>query len=199
MMNRRDLLGAAGLLGLATLAGEAVAAQPQAGAPAATGGAQGAGPPATLPPGARVPQLQFVYECDVTLLAPIDFGDMPDGHRRIIPITGGTFKGPEVSGIVVPGGADWNLQRRDGAGTVEAAYYLRTDDGVNLRITNKGVSAANRVADPDAPERFSMFTVPTFEAPPGKYDWMNRTTFVGTLGGRKGVANAVLIRVFKLV
>ena len=35
--------------------------------------------------------------------------------------------------------------------------------------------------------------------PPGKHDWMNRTTFVGTLGGRMGVGNAVLIRVFKLV
>jgi hypothetical protein len=194
MIHRRDLLTSAGLMGLASLAGLAQAAAPAGTSPPTASGA-GAG----LPPGARVPQLQFVYECDVTLLAPIDFGDMPDGHRRIIPITGGTFKGPEVSGIVVPGGADWNLQRRDGAGTVEAAYYLRTDDGVNLRITNKGVSAANRVNDPEAPERFSMFTVPTFEAPPGKYDWMNRTTFVGTLGGRKGVANAVLIRVFKLV
>jgi hypothetical protein len=189
LIDRRDLLGAAGLLGLATLTGIGEAAEP------AKGAAAGAG----LPPGARVPKLEFVYECDVTLLAPIDFGDMPDGHRRIIPISGGTFKGPEVSGIVVPGGADWNLQRRDGAGTVEAAYYLRTDDGVNLRITNKGVSAANRVNDPNAPERFSMFTIPTFEAPPGKYDWMNRTTFVGTLGGHTGVANAVLIRVFKLV
>jgi hypothetical protein len=193
MLNRRDLITSAGLMGLASLANSVHAA-----APAGATGSPANPAVAGLPPGARVPQLQFVYECDVTLLAPIDFGDMPDGHRRIIPITGGTFTGPEVSGIVVPGGADWNLSRRDGAGTVEAAYYLRTDDGVNLRITNRGVSAANRVNDPDAPERFSMFTVPTFEAPPGKYDWMNRTTFVGTLGGRKGVANAVLIRVFKL-
>jgi hypothetical protein len=193
MLNRRDLITSAGLMGLASLANSVHAA-----APAGATGSQANPAVAGLPPGARVPLLQFVYECDVTLLAPIDFGDMPDGHRRIIPITGGTFKGPEVSGIVVPGGADWNLSRRDGAGTVEAAYYLRTDDGVNLRITNRGVSAANRLNEPEAPERFSMFTVPSFEAPPGKYDWMNRTTFVGTLGGRKGVANAVLIRVFKL-
>ena len=183
MVNRRDILGGAAFAGLAGCLGVARAAAPAAG----------------LPAEARVPQLQFVYECDVTLAATIDFGDVPEGHRRIIPITGGRFHGPEISGTVVPGGADWNLSRRDGASTVEAAYYLRTDDGAMLRITNRGVSAANRVNDPEAAERFSMFTVPSFEAPPGKYDWMNRTTFVGTLGGRKGVANAVLIRVFKLV
>jgi hypothetical protein len=182
MVNRRDILGGAAFAGLAGCLGVARAAAPAAG----------------LPAEARVPQLQFVYECEVTLAATIDFGDVPEGHRRIIPITGGRFHGPEISGTVVPGGADWNLSRRDGASTVEAAYYLRTDDGAMLRITNRGVSAANRVNDPEAAERFSMFTVPSFEAPPGKYDWMNRTTFVGTLGGRRGVSDAVLIRVFKL-
>lgn len=44
-----------------------------------------------------------------------------------------------------------------------------------------------------------MFTHPSFEAPVCKYDWLNRTMCVGTLGARKGVKDAVLIRVFQLV
>ena len=44
-----------------------------------------------------------------------------------------------------------------------------------------------------------MFTTPSFEAPVGKYDWMNRSVFVATLGARKDVRNAVLIRVFRVV
>ena len=44
-----------------------------------------------------------------------------------------------------------------------------------------------------------MFTAPTFEAPAGKYDWMNRAVFVATLGAHRDAMNAVLIRVFKLV
>jgi hypothetical protein len=44
-----------------------------------------------------------------------------------------------------------------------------------------------------------MFTHPEFEAPAGKYDWMNRAMFVGTLGARREVRNAVLIRVFQVV
>ena len=30
------------------------------------------------------------------------------------PITGGKFKGPGIEGVVVPGGADWQLTRPDG-------------------------------------------------------------------------------------
>jgi hypothetical protein len=44
-----------------------------------------------------------------------------------------------------------------------------------------------------------MFTTPSFEAPAGKYDWMNRSTFVCTLGGRSGVKDMVLVRVFRVV
>jgi hypothetical protein len=154
----------------------------------------------SLPAGARVPAFKFVYECEATLLAALDFGTTLVGHRRVIPITGGTFHGPQLRGEVVPGGADWNLQRSDGAGSVEAAYYLKTEDGVLIRVVNKGVGiAAPSPADPGASELFFMFTTPVFEAPAGKYDWMNRATFVATLGARKAAHDAVLIRVFEVV
>lgn len=148
----------------------------------------------------RVPNFELLYECDATLLPAQEFGKTAEGQRRIIPITGGKFKGPKVSGEVVSGGYDWNLSRSDGASTVEAAYYLKTDDGTLIRVVNKGVSDGKPPGtDPATGELFYMFTHPSFEAPVGKYDWLNRTTCVGTLGARKDAKNAVLIRVFRLV
>ena len=157
-----------------------------------------AGP--ALPLGARLPKFEFVYECEVKIAAALDFGTTSEGHRRIIPITGGAFRGPLLRGEVVSNGADWNLQRTDGTASVEAAYYLKTDDGVLIRIVNKGVSGPAAHADPnDDKERFLMYTSPTFEAPVGKYDWMNHCMFVGTLSVRQGMRDAVLIRVFRML
>jgi len=148
--------------------------------------------------GMRVPKAELLYECDVTLGETLAFGATPEGTRRVIPITGGRFTGPGMSGIVVPGGADWNLSRSDGASSVDASYYLKTDDGVVLRITNRGVGAPSG-RQPEADEPFFMFTSPSFEAPAGKYAWLAQSVFIGTLGARKDAKNAVLIRVFRIV
>lgn len=148
----------------------------------------------------RVPKCELLYECDATLSPAVELGKTVEGQRRLIPITGGAFRGPRIRGDVVSGGWDWNLSRSDGAGTVEAAYYLKTDDGVLIRIVNRGVSGGGPPStDETSGERFFMFTHPSFEAPMGKYDWLNRAMFVGTLGARKDSRNAVLIRVFQLL
>jgi hypothetical protein len=164
-------------------------------------GSAGEQAPASLPAGVRVPKFEFVYECNATLSAAVEMGKTVEGQRRIIPITGGTVRGPEIQAELLSGGWDWNLSRSDGAGSVDAAYYMKTDDGVLIRIVNKGVGGGG--GPPAAPaangEAFFMFTHPEFEAPAGKYDWMNRAMFVGTLGARREVRNAVLIRVFQIV
>lgn len=155
---------------------------------------------AVLPARVRVPKFELLYECDATLSAAIEMGKTVEGQRRIIPITGGTIKGPLIRGELMNGGWDWNLSRSDGAGTVEAVYYLKTDDGVLIRIINRGVGGGSPPAtDSGTGERFFMFTHPSFEAPIGKYDWLNRSMFVGTLGARINTVNAVLIRVFRLI
>jgi hypothetical protein len=155
---------------------------------------------AAPPAGARLPKLEFVYECDATLTPAVEMGKTVEGQRRIIPITGGTVRGPRIRAELLNGGWDWNLSRSDGASTVEAAYYMKTDDGVLIRIVNNGVSSGGPRQPPaENGETFFMFTHPQFEAPVGKYDWMNRGMFVATLGARKDTRNAVLIRVFQLV
>jgi hypothetical protein len=159
-----------------------------------------------LPDGARVPKFEFVYGCDAGISDALPFGQTLEGTRRVIPITGGRIEGPQVRGQLVAGGFDWNLSRSDGASMVDATYYMRTDDGVLIRITNRGVGGPP--AAPSGPrgggagaagEAFLMFTTPSFEAPAGKYEWLNRSTFVGTLGVRANTRGAVLIRVFRVV
>src|SRR5689334_2733588 len=98
--------------------------------PALSRAADAAAAPMTLPEGARVPKFEFVYECDATLSPAVEMGKTVEGQRRIIPITGGTIRGPKIRGELLNGGWDWNLSRSDGAGSVEAAYYMKTDDGV---------------------------------------------------------------------
>jgi len=157
-------------------------------------------PVATLPANARVPRFEFVYECDATLSPAIEMGKTVEGQRRIIPITGGTVRGPQIRAELLNGGWDWNLSRNDGVGSVDADYYMKTDDGVLIRIVNKGVGGGGPPTKPSANgELFFMFTHPEFVAPAGKYDWLNRSMFVGTLGARQGARNAVLIRVFRVV
>lgn len=148
---------------------------------------------ADAPPPEELPRLEFVYSAIVAIAAPEDVGDTISGHQRIIPITGGTFDGPRLRGKVLPGAADWNLQRNDGVTVISASYFLKTDDGVYIKILNQGI---NPKAAP-GPEGRPRFTVPSFEAPKGKYEWLNQAVFVGTL--RPGDPGSVRIHVFKLI
>ena len=44
------------------------------------------------------PRLRKVYRLEATLAEPLDLGGVVQGHRRIAPLSGGTFAGPEISG-----------------------------------------------------------------------------------------------------
>ncbi|WP_245154291.1 DUF3237 family protein [Rhodococcus sp. 1R11] len=51
------------------------------------------------------PDLTFVAHLSVTVGEPIDLGQVSDGHRRLVPILGGTVDGPVMRGRVLAGGA----------------------------------------------------------------------------------------------
>jgi len=122
------------------------------------------------------PKLSFVYEEQVTLGTGIPFGETPVGKRNIIPITGGTFSGPGIQGKIVPGGWDWQLASPGGCFSLHADYMIQTDDAVMIHVVNQGTVCANSRGEKDA-----MLTTPVFEAPKGKYDWLNGGVYVGTL------------------
>jgi Protein of unknown function (DUF3237) len=61
------------------------------------------------------PRLRKVYRLEATLGAPLDLGEVAQGHRRIVPQTGGTFTGPDLNGKLLPGAsADWQIVLPDG-------------------------------------------------------------------------------------
>jgi hypothetical protein len=76
------------------------------------------------------PRLTLVYRLEATLGQPLDLGDVAQGHRRIVPQTGGTFTGPELHGKLLPGAsADWQLVLPDGTALGDIRYTLQTDAG----------------------------------------------------------------------
>jgi Protein of unknown function (DUF3237) len=67
----------------------------------------------------------FKIGLEVPVLA---LGETPYGERRIARFAGGSFDGPKLRGIVLPGGGGWILLRRDGVLDVEVRIVLETDD-----------------------------------------------------------------------
>jgi Protein of unknown function (DUF3237) len=161
--------------------------------PAAAGPAFAAEQAAAPDPSAA-PTLEFVFEETVTLAKGIPVGATALGSRNIIPITGGTFEGPNIRGTIMPGGWDWQLVRADGCVQIKADYMIRTDDGVIINVVNQGVLCRPKDGQPPMPVR----TQPVFEPPLGKYEWLGQSAFIGTLVGTSGDAGAgVKIRFYR--
>lgn len=124
------------------------------------------------------PQLEYVVELKVKCEGAYQVGQTSHGNRFVIPIVGGTFEGPQMKGIILPGGADYQLQDAEhGRTEVEAIYSIQTDDGVNIHIRNRGLiyTGTNENGNP----QFYFRTSPQFEAPQdSKYSWLNNAIFV---------------------
>ena len=82
------------------------------------------------------PGLSFLTEVSVSVGEPVDVGPTPEGHRRMVPITGGTVRGPALNGRVLPGGADYQFLRGPTLTELDARYVLETDDGDRIFVHN---------------------------------------------------------------
>lgn len=155
-------------------------------------GASGAMAQQSPPPSAPT---SFAFE-EVATLAPAQIlGETPNGRRQSIPITGGTFSGPGISGRILPGGADYQLIRADGAVMIDADYMLQTDDGVIIHVRNVGVIVPPTKDHPAA----YPWAAPKFDAPNGRYGWLNNAIFVSRISGAGDQAHpAVRITIWKV-
>jgi len=133
------------------------------------------------------PKLEFVFEAHVTVDPPLDLGDVAKGGRRIIPITGGDFSGPQIRGKVVPGGADWQVLRSDGVAELEARYTLRADDGALIYVRNLAfrhgpadVIAALAAGRPVDPASYYFRGAAFFETSAPRYAWIAKHIIVCT-------------------
>jgi len=162
------------------------------------GGEQGAAAGALAQP----PTLTFAFEMRVKVGVPLDLGEIPQGRRRIVDIQEGRFEGPEISGRVVPGGADWQLIQPDGFSQLDTRYTLETDAGELVYVQNAGVRHAPPEAmarlnagETVAPDLVYFRTVPIFETSAPRLQWMARSVFVG-VGER--FPDEVVVRFYRL-
>jgi len=123
------------------------------------------------------PGLELLYRSVVKLGEVIQVGETARGNRRIIPIMGGTFEGPDIKGEILPMGWDWQLDVEGGCTQIIADYFLRTDDGAVINVVNSGA-----LCQPDDNGPRPVRTSPVFEPPLGKYEYLGEGGFIGTLG-----------------
>jgi hypothetical protein len=95
------------------------------------------------------PVLTPVYRLKAVLGTPLECGDVLAGHRRVVPLAGGMFTGPELNGNLLPGGsAGWQIVLPDGAALGKIRYTLRTDSGdiakAVARLADLGMVHARR-------------------------------------------------------
>ena len=137
------------------------------------------------------PQLEFALQLKVTLGEAYSCGETQHGRRTIIPITGGTFEGPNIKGTILNGGADYQLANAAGRTELEAIYCIRTDDGVNIHIRNRGIIANTK--DTQGNQSFYFTCAPQFEAPSdSKYAWLNNSLFLCRPSFSQGFQGIVL-------
>jgi Protein of unknown function (DUF3237) len=138
------------------------------------------------------PHLTLVYRLDATVGSPIDVGDLPAGRRRIVPLTGGTFTGPQLNGKLLAGAsADWQIVLADGTALGDIRYTLQTDRGDLLYVQSRSVrhgsaevlARLGRGEDVDAGE-YTFRTSTQIETAAPDLDWLNKGVFI-SVGGRQ--------------
>jgi hypothetical protein len=136
------------------------------------------------------PRLTLVYRHEAALGQPLDLGETAQGHRRIVPLTGGTFIGPEINGKLLPGtSADWQLILPDGTALGDIRYTLQTDRGDLLYVQSRGVrhGSADVLARLGRGERveaseYTFRTSTQIETAARDLDWLNKGVFIGVAG-----------------
>ena len=109
-----------------------------------------------------------------------------------MPLTGGTFTGPEISGKLVPGAsADWQTILPDGTALGDVRYTLQTDSGDLLYVQARGVRHGSaevlaRLARGEEvdPTEYTFRTATQIETAAPRLDWLNKGIFVSVAARR---------------
>jgi hypothetical protein len=140
------------------------------------------------------PRLTRIYRLQATLGEPLDLGDTTRGRRRIVPLTGGRFTGPDLNGTLLPGAsADWQIVLPDGTALGDIRYTLETESGDLLYVQSRSVrhGSADVLArlgageDVDASE-YTFRTSTQIETAAPALDWLNKGIFISVAGRQPG-------------
>jgi|SRR5262245_1379768 len=111
-------------------------------------------------------------------------GVLPDGLRVNWHVTEGSFVGPGLEAVVLPGAADWMRIRQDGIAIVNVIEVLQTRTGVRLYCTYGGMfdlgadgydRALRGEFDPLPP----FVVAPTYTTADKELAWLNRAQCIG--------------------
>ncbi|MCP3713707.1 DUF3237 domain-containing protein [Paraburkholderia sp. CNPSo 3274] len=139
-----------------------------------------------LPPVMKEVRTRPLFVVRLGVKPIVTVGQTPDALRRVGIVESGTFQGDRLTGTVLDGSNDWQTVRGDTGTTHDVRLTLRTDDGVNLLMSYHGV----RYGPTDVIQRLEQGEVvdpasyyfrinPIFEAPAGRYEWLNGILAVG--------------------
>jgi hypothetical protein len=138
------------------------------------------------------PRLTKVYRLEASLGGVLDLGETAQGHRRIVPLSGGTFSGAEISGKLLPGtSADSQIVLPDGTTLGDIRYTLQTADGDLLYVQSQSIrhgsadvlARLGRGEDVKASE-YTFRASTRIEAAAPALDWLNKGVFM-SVGGRQ--------------
>lgn len=138
--------------------------------------------------------------CDVGEI--VSLGQAAYGERRYVLLTGGTVRGPELSGTLVEGGIDWQVARADGVLDIAAHYVIRTEDDALVEVRSEGlrhgppeVLARLARGEPVAPDEYFFRTIVRFTTGAPAWLHLNRTLAIG-VGQRE--ARRVILDVYRI-
>jgi hypothetical protein len=141
------------------------------------------------------PVLEHIADLTVLVAAPVEAGNVSGlnshGKRRIIPITGGSIKGPLLNGKVLPGGADFQLIVSNTSSNLDARYIIELSGpdfaGEHVYVQNRALRRGsaediaklvrNEAVDPAA---IYFRGVPTFEVSSPALGWLTESIFFTT-------------------
>ncbi len=140
------------------------------------------------------PRLTKVFRLEADPAEALDLGNVTQGRRRIVPLTGGNFVGPQLNGVLLPGAsADWQIVLPDGTVLGDVRFTLRTDGGDLLYVRSQGVrhgsaeilARLGRGEEVNASE-YVFRTSIQIEAASPDLDWLNKGIFVSVAGRQVG-------------
>lgn len=138
----------------------------------------------------QAPNLEYFGTLHIEVAQPVEVGRTHAGQRRVIPISGGTFTGPEVSGTILNAGADFQVIRSATESDLDARYVIELDDGARIFVTNVAyrTGAAEDIAaiargEKVPAERIYFRCAPRFEVADTEqtsWQWLESTVVIGS-------------------
>lgn len=123
---------------------------------------------------------------DATLGQPHTVGKTPAGHRKIVPVLGGSLKGERLSGRILTGGSDWAVVNATGMLELNVRLVIETHDGALINCEYHGVrhgskEAMARLSAGEYVDYRDMYfrIAPRFDTADSRYQWLNGMLTIG--------------------